>query len=100
MTAPRTTGRTIAEWFARVPYHGTPSPETRSSDEVPPRGLRPRRAGGHRAGPVDGTGEIVRELHDSGVRLIALSNWSTQKFALTRPRFASPDWLESTARPR
>ena len=46
-------------------------------------------------GPVDGTAEIVRELHDGGVRLIALSNWSTQKFAVTRPRFAFLEWFES-----
>jgi 2-haloacid dehalogenase len=36
------------------------------------------------AGPVSGSVEIVRELHDRGTRLIALTNWSAETFAVAR----------------
>jgi len=31
-------------------------------------------------GPVEGTVEILRELHDRGTRLLALTNWSAETF--------------------
>lgn len=39
------------------------------------------------AGAIPGTVEVLRELHDAGVRLLALSNWSSETFALTAGRF-------------
>jgi len=39
------------------------------------------------AGPIEETVRIVERLHDSGYRLIGLSNWSAEKFALTRQRY-------------
>lgn len=35
-------------------------------------------------GVIEGTVEIVRELHDQGVRLLALTNWSHETFELAR----------------
>ena len=38
-------------------------------------------------GPIEGTVRIVERLHKSGYRLIGLTNWSAEKFALTMPRY-------------
>ena len=32
------------------------------------------------AGPVPGTEQILRDLHDHGIRLVALTNWSAETF--------------------
>jgi 2-haloacid dehalogenase len=47
------------------------------------------------AGPIDGSVEILAELRESGHELHALTNWSAETFALTRPRFAFLAWFES-----
>ncbi len=39
-------------------------------------------------GPIDGTVAIVEELHDAGVPLFALTNWSADLFPYARRRFA------------
>jgi 2-haloacid dehalogenase len=36
---------------------------------------------------IEGTVEILRELHVAGVRVYALSNWSAETFPLARPRY-------------
>jgi 2-haloacid dehalogenase len=46
-------------------------------------------------GPIDGTLEILGSLAQAGYPLYALSNWSTEKFALIRPRYAFLDWFET-----
>jgi 2-haloacid dehalogenase len=38
-------------------------------------------------GPVEGTVDIVRQLHGSGVRLLALTNWSAETFPKARALF-------------
>ncbi|MEP6666290.1 MAG: HAD-IA family hydrolase, partial [Nocardioidaceae bacterium] len=38
-------------------------------------------------GPIDGTVAIVAELHESGVPLFALTNWSAELFPAARRRF-------------
>ena len=39
------------------------------------------------AGPIDETIKIVEQLHAKGYRLVGLSNWSAEKFKLTRERY-------------
>ena len=39
------------------------------------------------AGPVDGTVEILHELHEAGIRLVALTNWSAELFPHAVERF-------------
>lgn len=39
------------------------------------------------AGPIDETVRIVERLRESGYRLAGLTNWSAEKFALTRRRY-------------
>jgi 2-haloacid dehalogenase len=41
-------------------------------------------------GEIPGTVDVLRSLRDGGVRLFALTNWSSEKFDLTYPRF---EWL-------
>lgn len=38
-------------------------------------------------GEVEGTGDVVRELSDAGVRLLALTNWSAETFPHARELF-------------
>ena len=38
-------------------------------------------------GEVDGTADIVRELSDAGIRLLALTNWSAESFPVARELF-------------
>jgi len=45
-------------------------------------------------GAIPGTVEILRRLRDRGVRLLALTNWSAEKFDLTFPRFEWLSWFE------
>ncbi len=44
---------------------------------------------------LSGTVEILRELRAAGVRLLALSNWSSEKFALARPHYPFLEWFEA-----
>ncbi|MGH6944760.1 MAG: HAD family hydrolase [Geminicoccaceae bacterium] len=47
------------------------------------------------AGPIKGSVEILAELREAGYELHALTNWSAETFALTRPRFDFLTWFES-----
>jgi 2-haloacid dehalogenase len=46
-------------------------------------------------GPIEGTVEILRELHDAGRELYGLSNWSAETFALVRDRYPFFRWFEA-----
>jgi 2-haloacid dehalogenase len=37
-------------------------------------------------GPIDGTVKILYRLRDAGYELVGLTNWSAEKFLLTRPK--------------
>ena len=39
------------------------------------------------AGPIAGTGDVLRQLHAGGLKLYALSNWSAETFPLVEHRF-------------
>ncbi|HEY6056479.1 MAG TPA: HAD family phosphatase [Candidatus Limnocylindrales bacterium] len=54
-----------------------------------------RRWGEMVAGPIDDAVLLLAELRRAGVRLFALSNWSAEKYAITKPRFAFLDWFEA-----
>jgi 2-haloacid dehalogenase len=45
-------------------------------------------------GAFDGTVELLAELKVAGVRLYALTNWSGEKFDVSRERFPFLDWFE------
>lgn len=46
-------------------------------------------------GPIESTVEVLADLRRAGrVRLLALTNWSAETFALARPTFAFLDWFE------
>lgn len=47
------------------------------------------------AGAIEPTVTVLTELKESGYPLYALSNWSAETFALTRPLFAFFDWFDS-----
>lgn len=38
-------------------------------------------------GPIEGSVEVLRELHHQGVRLLALTNWSAETFPVALERF-------------
>jgi 2-haloacid dehalogenase len=44
---------------------------------------------------IAGTGEVVAELRDRGVRLLGLTNWSAETFPQARGRFASLSHFEA-----
>lgn len=46
-------------------------------------------------GPVPGTVELLGDVHQRGVRLLALTNWSAVTFVHARRRFAFLDLFES-----
>jgi 2-haloacid dehalogenase len=43
---------------------------------------------------IQPTVEVLDELHRSGVRLFALSNWSAETFPVARPRYPFLEWFE------
>jgi 2-haloacid dehalogenase len=45
-------------------------------------------------GSHDATVEVLRELHERGTPLYALSNWSAEKFPHAEERFAWLDWFD------
>ncbi len=45
-------------------------------------------------GEIQGSVEALRDLHERGVRLYALTNWSAEKFDLTFPRFEWLSWFD------
>ncbi len=45
-------------------------------------------------GPIEGSVEVLRELRDRGVRLLALTNWSAETFPYALERFAFLGWFE------
>lgn len=46
------------------------------------------------AGEIPGTVEVLAELRDAGVRLLALSNWSAETFPVALDRFEFLGWFE------
>jgi 2-haloacid dehalogenase len=46
------------------------------------------------AGEIAGTVGILGELRETGIRLVALSNWSSEMFPFARARFGFLDWFE------
>ena len=46
------------------------------------------------AGTIPGTVDVLAELRASGVRLLALSNWSAELFPIARERFEFLAWFE------
>ena len=46
------------------------------------------------AGEIPGTVDVLVELRATGVRLVALSNWSAETFPLARERFDFLAWFE------
>ena len=44
-------------------------------------------------GEIPGTVEVLQSLRDGGVHLYALTNWSSEKFDLTYPRFEWLSWF-------
>jgi 2-haloacid dehalogenase len=48
----------------------------------------PARFGETMSGPIEGTVEVLAELHAQGVRLLALTNWAADTFLVARERFA------------
>lgn len=65
----------VAELTARFPQH---APLIAAYDE---------RWGEMVSGAVTGSVDILRELVPTGVRLLALTNWSAEKFPIARARF-------------
>lgn len=47
-------------------------------------------------GPIAGTVDLLRELKDSGTRLYALTNFSTETWPIARARFDFLGWFEDT----
>ena len=45
-------------------------------------------------GPIDDSVVLLGELRERGVSLFALTNWSAEKFPVSRSRFAFFDWFE------
>ena len=45
-------------------------------------------------GAIDGTVEVLSDLRDRGVRLLALSNWSAETFPVARDRYPFLAWFE------
>lgn len=46
------------------------------------------------AGEIPGTVDVLSELRDAGIRLVALSNWSAEMFPVARERFDFLSWFE------
>ncbi|MGH3066371.1 MAG: HAD family hydrolase [Gaiellaceae bacterium] len=46
------------------------------------------------AGEIPGTVDVLADLRDAGVRLLALSNWSAEMFPIARERFDFLEWFE------
>ncbi len=46
-------------------------------------------------GPIQPTVDVLAELRDAGVRLLALTNWSAETFVHAPPRFPFLAWFES-----
>jgi len=46
------------------------------------------------AGEIPGTADVLSELRDTGIRLVALSNWSAEMFPVARERFDFLSWFE------
>ena len=43
---------------------------------------------------IEPTVEVLAELHEAGVPLYALSNWSAETFPVARPRYAFLGWFD------
>jgi 2-haloacid dehalogenase len=75
-----------ASWAEAVRRHGALYPHRRELLAAYPARF-PETLGGE----VPGSVTLLRELHDAGVRLLALTNWSAETFPHARARF---DWLD------
>lgn len=47
------------------------------------------------AGEIPGTVDVLAELRATGIRLLALSNWSAETFPIARERFEFLRWFEA-----
>jgi 2-haloacid dehalogenase len=45
-------------------------------------------------GPITGSVELLKRLHERGVPLYALTNWSSETFAIARERYGFLGWFE------
>ena len=45
-------------------------------------------------GPIEGTVNILEELKSTGLRLLALTNWSAETFPIAEKRFAFLEWFD------
>lgn len=46
-------------------------------------------------GAIEGTVDVLADLRRTGIRLAALSNWSSEKFPIARERYRFLDWFEA-----
>ena len=47
------------------------------------------------AGEIPGTVDVLRDVHARGIRLLALSNWSSETFSFALEQFAFLSWFEA-----
>lgn len=73
-------GRTT--WADAVDALAATHPHRRDLIEAYPTGFAQTMAG-----PIAGSVEVLRDLHEQGVRLLALTNWSAETFPVARERF-------------
>ena len=73
----------VAELSARFPHYAS---LIRAYDERYESSL---------SGPIHATVVILERLKQAGYPLYALSNWSVEKFALIRPKYAFLDWFDA-----
>ena len=45
-------------------------------------------------GPINETVEILKQLRQAGYPVFALTNWSAEKFSITKPKFPFLNWFE------
>ena len=45
-------------------------------------------------GPIQPTVDVLADLRPTGIRLLALTNWSAETWPIGRPRFPFLDWFE------
>lgn len=78
-----------ATWAEAVADHAARHPQRRELIEAyPARFLETL------GGPIEGSVELLHELRATGVRLLALTNWSSETFALSREHLPFLDAFE------
>lgn len=78
-----------ASWAEAVEAHSARHPHRRELLAAYPARFRETLGG-----EVPGTTDVLRELHDAGVRLLALTNWSAETFPQARELFDFLDLFE------